>query len=219
MTRETFGRHLRDLQNEMLVLGSMVQKAILRAVETLVSRDFEAAEQVIRDDVRINERRFQIEESCVTLIATQQPMAGDLRTILSALSIVTDLERMGDYASGIAEITLLLRNELPIEVPSEISRMADIGTEMLSQSLKAFADRDAEAARAVAERDDEIDALYHKLLQGCLASMSRDAKTAPIVTRLIWVGHNLERIGDRATNICERVIFAVTGRMVEINGP
>lgn len=219
MTRETFGRQLRELQNEVLVLGSMVQKAIRRAVQALNTRDFNLAEQIIQDDARINEKRFRIEESCVTLIATQQPMAGDLRMILSALSIVTDLERMGDYASGIAEITLLLREDLPFEVPSEIARMADIGTEMLAESLKAFTEHDAPGARTVAERDDEIDALYHTLLQRCLALMSEDTRSAPLVTRLIWAGHNLERIGDRVTNICERVIFVVTGKMEEINGP
>lgn len=219
MTREAFGRQLRDLQNEVLVLGSMVEKAIARAVQTFKTRDFALAERVIREDAAINEKRFRIEESCVTLIATQQPMAGDLRMILSVLSIVTDLERMGDYASGIAEITLLLRDASPFEPPEDIFRMAEIGTDMLAQSLKAFTGKDAHAARETALRDDEIDALYHRLLQRCLASMSEDAQTAPLVTRLIWVGHNLERIGDRVTNICERVIFAVTGKMEEINGP
>lgn len=216
MTRESFHHQLQDLQDDMLVMGSMVEKAIARSVEALSERDFDLAEQLIRNDQKINEKRFEIEETCVTLIATQQPMAGDLRTILSVLSIGTDLERMGDYASGVAEITLLLRNDPPVPTLLDIPRMAVIGADMLRTSLQAFVNRDAEAARTIAGRDDEIDGLYHKVLQQCISVMMGSPENVTIGTRVIWVAHKLERIGDRVTNICERVIFTVTGRMEEI---
>ncbi|MBM3132162.1 MAG: phosphate signaling complex protein PhoU [Chloroflexi bacterium] len=218
MARESFARQLRGLQDEVIVLGSMVEKAIARSVEALQKRDFELADLVVKNDEKINQKRFQIEEECVMLITKQQPMASDLRVILSVLSVITDLERMGDYASGIAEITLILQHDPPLEPPAEFPRMAEIGIQMLSDSLKAFVARDAEAAYRIGVRDDEIDALYHKVMQQCLAYITEDPRTAATATRLIWVGHNLERIGDRVTNICERVIFTVTGKMEEIWG-
>ncbi|MFO8009670.1 MAG: phosphate signaling complex protein PhoU [Dehalococcoidia bacterium] len=217
MTRQAFSHQLRDLQDETLVMGSMVEKAIARAVESLNRRDFDLAEQVCQDDEKINQKRFEIEETCVKLIAKQQPMAGDLRTILSVLSIVTDLERMGDYASGVAEISLLLRDDPPCRPLVDIPAMANIGSEMLRESLRAFVDKDERKARDIAERDDEIDSIYHKVLQQCIALMTEDSAFVAIGTRIIWVAHKLERIGDRATNICERVVFAVTGRMEEMS--
>ena len=179
--------------------------------------DADLAEEIVSNDEKINEKRFAIEENCITLIATQQPMAIDLRVILSAMHLATDLERIGDYASGIAEITLLLRDDPPIKPLVDIPRMADIGIEMLGDSLNAFVKRDTKRAREIAKRDDEIDALYHKVLQQCISNMMADSKNVPIGIRLIWVGHKLERIADRVTNICERVTFTTTGKIEELD--
>jgi len=212
-----FEHQLNDLQDEIVIMGSMVQKAIARSVEAILNRDFDLAESVVNGDEQINEKRFAIEEKCTTLIATQQPMARDLRTILSSMHIVTDLERMGDYAAGIAEITQLLRDDpLLANPPVDIPRMAEIDIQMLADSLDSFVARDADRAREVGERDDEVDALYHKVLSKRISAMIEDPKTVTFSTRMIWVAHKLERIADRVTNICERVIFTVTGQMEEI---
>jgi phosphate transport system protein len=217
MIRETFNRELNELQDNVLIMGSMVEKAVARSVDALKNRALGLAEQVVGDDEIINQKRFEIEEDCVRLIATQQPMAGDLRTILSVLSIVTDLERMGDYAAGIAEITLLLRDDPSIKPLVDIPRMSAIGIDMLHESLKAFVDKDANKAREIATRDDEVDSLYNKVLSKCITAMVEDPNTVPVATRIIWVAHKLERISDRVTNICERVIFTITGKMEELD--
>ena len=217
MPRALFERHLHELKDELIIMGSMVEKSIARAIDALNHLDFELAEQVIQGDKKINQQRNTLEESCVAMIAQQQPMASDLRVILSVMSIVTDLERIGDYAAGISEITLLLRDDLPFKSFADISRMADIGMEMLRSSLKAFVEKDEKAARAIALHDDEIDALYHKVLQQCIAYMSQDPKNITAGTRIIWVAHKLERIGDRVTNICERVVFTTTGKLEELD--
>jgi len=217
MPRALFERHLHELKDELIIMSSMVEKAIARAIDALNHLDFELAEQVIQGDKKINQHRNTLEENCVALIAQQQPMASDLRVILSVMSIVTDLERIGDYAAGISEITLLLRDDLPFKSFADISRMADIGMEMLRSSLKAFVEKDEKAARAIALRDDEVDALYHKVLQQCIAYMSQDSKNITAGTRIIWVAHKLERIGDRVTNICERVVFTTTGKLEELD--
>ncbi|MFO8101972.1 MAG: phosphate signaling complex protein PhoU [Dehalococcoidia bacterium] len=214
MARETFHQELDDLIGDVIVMGSMAEKAIARAVDSLKNCSMEQAEQVIEDDEKVNRRRFEIEESCIRLIATQQPMARDLRTIVSAIHLATDLERIGDYASGIAEITLLLSDDRPVKSLMDIPRMAEIGIGMLQDSLKSLLNRDAEKAREIARRDDEIDELYHNVLQQCFARMAEDPN---IETRLIWVAHKLERIADRVTNICERVTFVVTGNIEELD--
>ena len=216
MPRETFQRQLRDTQDAVLALGSMVDQAMDRAIQALRARDLALARQVIREDQRINQQRFAIEDQCLLLIATQAPMASDLRVLAAALSIITDLERMADHAAGIAKITILIGDEPPLKPLIDIPRMAVVAREMLGASLRAFVDKDMEAATRTAARDDEVDQLYDQVYRELLTFMMADPGTINRATHLLWVAHNLERIADRVTNICERVLFLVTGKMVEI---
>ena len=216
MPRESFHRHLTALQNEVLFMGSMVEKAIERSMEALKNRDLELARQVVADDAKINQKRFDIEEKCVELIVTQQPMASDLRVIIAVLNIIIDLERIADHAEGTAKIAIMIGNEQPLKPLIDLPRMAQKTEEMLRRSLDAFVNRDAEACRKICAEDDEIDQLYDQVFRELLTFMAEDSKTITRATRLIWVGHNLERSADRVTNICERVIYVVTGKMEEI---
>jgi phosphate transport system protein len=216
MPRTSFERHLHELQDEVLVLGSMVEKAIYRSMEALKNRDLELAKQVVADDSKINQKRFEIEERCIELIVTQQPMAGDLRIIVAVLNIIVDLERIGDHAAGIAKIVIMIGDEPPLKPLIDLPRMAQKTGDMLRQSLDAFIHRDAEAAKKITGEDDEIDGLYDQVFRELLTFMAEDPRTITRATRLIWVGHNLERSADRVTNICERVVFVVTGKMEEI---
>ncbi len=217
MPRESFDRALRELQDDLLLLGSMVDKAIERSVQALKNRDFEESRRIIEDDLKINQKRWEIEDKCIQLIATQQPMASDLRFIAAVMNIITDLERMGDHAEGIAKINLMIGEEPLLKPLIDIPRMADKCREMLRGSLEAFINRDAEAAMKIAEEDDEVDALYNQVYRELLTYMISDPRTITRATYLLWAAHNLERIADRVTNICERVVFTATGRMVEIN--
>jgi len=214
--RTGFHKKLREIQDDILVMGSMVEKAILHSVQTLKAREVVMAKQLIADDVKINRKRFEIEEKCIQLIATQQPMASDLRTIICVLNIITELERIGDYAEGIAKIVVMIGDEPPLKPLIDIPRMADKTVQMLRRSLDAFVNRDAGAARQVVAEDDEIDNLYNQVFRELLTFMIEDPKTITRATRLIWVAHNLERSADRVTNICERIVFIVTGKMEEI---
>jgi phosphate transport system protein len=217
--RTTFHKRLREIQDEILVMGSMVEKAILRSIEALKARDLSLAHQIIADDLKVNQKRFEIEEKCIELIATQQPMASDLRIIVSVLSIITEVERIGDYAEGIAKIAIMIGDEPPLKPLIDIPRMADQTVRMLRQGLEAFINRDAEMARKTAAEDNMVDNLYDQVFRELLTFMIEDPKTITRATRLVWVAHNLERAADRATNICERVVFVATGKMEEINHP
>jgi phosphate transport system protein len=214
--RTTFHKKLREIQDDILAMGSMVSKAILRSVDALKKRDLELARQIIADDQQINGKRFEIEEKCVELIATQQPMASDLRIIIAILNITTEIERIGDYAVGIARIVIMIGDEPPLKPLIDIPRMAEKTADMLRRSLDAFIQRDAEAARKIAAEDDLVDQLYDQVFRELLTFMMEDTKTITRATRLIWTAHNLERAADRVTNICERVAFIVTGKMEEI---
>ena len=216
MPRTAFDHHLHELQEEVLVLGSMVEKAIYRSMEALKNRDLELAKQVVADDSKVNQKRFEIEEMCVDLIVTQQPMAGDLRIIIAVLNIIVDLERIGDHAAGNAKIAIMIGNEPPLKPLIDLPRMTQKTGDMLRRSLDAFIKRDAESAKKIATEDDEVDALYDQVFRELLTFMADDSRTITRATRLIWVGHNLERSADRVTNICERVVFVVTGKMEEI---
>ena len=214
--RSHFDLQLQNLQSDLLVLASMVDKAIDRSVESLKQRDRAASEAVIHDDLAINQKRFDLEERALMLIATQQPMARDLRIIASVIHIVTDLERMGDYAEGIAKINLLHGDQPLLKPLIDIPRMADRAREMLRQALDAFVVRDAERARRIVREDDEVDALYEQIYRELLTYMLNDPTTIDRATWLLWVAHNLERSADRVTNICERIVYEATGRMEEI---
>ena len=215
MPRNEFGRDLRFLQEELLAVGSMVEKAIANSVDALKTRDLDLSRQVVQDDAVIDARRYDIEERCVNLIARQQPMATDLRTIIAILQIVGELERMGDYASGIAKISLAMGNEPPIKPLIDIPRMADKASQMLRRSLDSLVGRDIVAAEGVRANDDEVDALYDQIYRELLTFMLEDPRTITRATYLLWVAHDLERIADRATNIAKRVIYLVTGQHVE----
>jgi phosphate transport system protein len=218
MTRETFDRELHRLQDEVLILGGLVEKAIIQSVEVLKRRDLEGARRLIAQDRRvINEKRFAIESGALTLIATQQPMAGDLRVIAAVLEIAHELERMGDYAKGIAKINLMMGDEPLLKPLVDIPLMAEKARSMLHQALEAFVRRDVELARAIPKQDDEVDALYNQVYRDLLALMMQNPRDIDRATYLLWVAHNLERTADRVANICERVIFMVTGEMVEMD--
>ncbi len=218
--RATLDRDLQTLQDDLLRLGSMLDVAISRAMLSLADRNLPLARQVVTDDAQINALRFQIEEACLSLIATQQPAAGDLRKVVAAMSIVSDMERMADHAAGIAKVVLKMGDEPLLKPLIDIPRMAEECRQMLRQALDAFVSRDVELARAVAARDDVIDGLYQQIFRELLSFMVEDPHTTTRALWLLFVAHNLERIGDRAVNITERVIFMTSGEMKELSaGP
>jgi phosphate transport system protein len=217
MVRESFERELQRLQDEMLVLGSMVENAIIESVEVLKRRDMEGARKLIAGDRVINEKRFAIEADCLVLIATQQPLAGDLRTVAAVLEIVTELERIGDYAKGIARINLMMGEKPLLKPLIDVPRMAEKARDMLHRALDAFVRRDVALARAIPAEDEEIDALYNQVYRELLTFIMANPRTIDQATYLLWVAHNLERTADRVTNICERVVFTVTGEMMEMD--
>jgi phosphate transport system protein len=214
--RTAFHRKLREIQDEVLAMGSMVSKAITRSVDALKNRDTDSAQQIIAGDQDINNRRFEIEERCIQLIATQQPMASELRTIIAMLNITTEIERIGDYALGIARIVIMIGDQPPLKPLVDIPRMAELTVDMLQRSLDALINRDAESARKIALEDDIIDNLYDQVFRELLIFMAEDPKTITRATRLMWTAHNLERAADRVTNICERIVYIITGKMEEI---
>jgi phosphate transport system protein len=215
--RETFEQELQRIQDEVLVLGSMVEKAITESVESLKRRDPEAARRLIIEDRMLNEKRFAIEDDILVLIATQQPMAVDLRILAAALEITTELERIGDYAKGIAKINLMMGEEPLLKPLIDIPRMAEKARDMLHQALEAFVQRDVDLARAIPNEDDEVDALYNQVYRELLTFIMNDPSTIDQATYLLWTAHNLERAADRVINICERVVFTVTGKMMEMD--
>ncbi len=217
MPRESYHRNLRELQDEVLVLGSMIEKALERSMQALKERDLNLARLVLDEDKTVNKKRFEIEEKALDIISCQAPMASDLRILLAILFIVQDLERMGDHAAGNAKIVIMIGNEPPLKPLIDLPRMNDKVIDMLHRSLNAFIIHDAEAARKIVPEDDEIDQLYDQVFRELLTFMMEDPRTITRATRLMWVGHNLERTGDRVTNICERVVFMVTGKMEELN--
>jgi phosphate transport system protein len=214
--RTAYRRKLKEIQNDILAITSMVDKAINRSIEALKKRDVGLAQQIINDDEKVNKMRFDIEEKCIELIATQQPMASDLRVILAGVIMTQELERIGDYAVGNARVVLMIGDEPPLKPLIDIPRMAEKATDMLRRSLDAAISRDVKAAKEIAAEDDEVDALYDQVFRELLTYMAEDPGTITRATRLIWVAHNLERAADRVTNICERVVFVVTGKMEEI---
>lgn len=214
--RTTYHKKLREIQDDVLAMGSMVDKALSQAMEALKKRDMATAKQVITGDRKVNEKRFNIEEKCIQLIATQQPMASDLRNIICVLNIVTDLERIGDHAEGIGKIVVMIGDEPPLKPLIDLPRMADKTVGMLRRSLDAFINHDADAAREIIAEDDAVDSLYEQVFHDLLIFMAEDPRTITRATRLLWVAHNLERSADRVTNVCERVVFCVTGKMQEI---
>jgi phosphate transport system protein len=215
--RQEFVHHLDQVRDSVLTMGSMVDKAVDRAVEALRARDLTVAKAIIHDDRLINQLRFDIEQDAVLLMATQQPMASDLRFLTGMLHISTDLERMGDHARSIARLTIKLGDEPPLKPLVDIPKMASLCHDRLREVFDALVTRDPGLAHRVAERDVETDRLQDAVYAELLAIMTEDPTTITRATYLLWIAHNLERVGDHITNICERVIYILTGHMEELN--
>ena len=217
MPRNAFNGELQDLEKRLQELGRMVEEALVEAVDALKRRDLEKAAQIIHADRAVNERRYAIEHETLVVIATQQPMAVDLRSLAAVLEIATELERIGDYAKGIAKITIKMGTEPFVKPLIDIPRMAEKARNMLHRGLQAFFGRDTELARAIPMEDDEMDALYDQIFRELTTYIITDPRLVERASYLIWVAHNLERAADRVVNICERVIFMVTGELVEFD--
>ena len=215
--RATLDQETRAINDDLLRMQKLVDQSIVRSLDSLERRDQTVAQRVIDEDIEINDLRFKIEEACLSLIATQQPAASDLRWVIAAMHMVVEMERMADHATGIAKTVIMMGDEPLLKPLIDIPRMADLAREMLRESLDAYNERDAEKARHVAERDDEMDGLYRAVFDELVEIMSRTPGSATRATYLLWCAHNLERIGDRVTNIAERVIFVNTGDMHELN--
>ena len=213
MLRVDLDRQITHLQEEITLLANVVDKAIYRSVEALKNRDLAESQSVIDGDDYIDQKRYDIEELCVDLIATQQPMASDLRAVIAMLHIAVELERMGDYAEGIAKISLLMGDEPPLKPLIDIPRMANKAGEMLRDSVDCLVERDLVKAERVMDDDDEVDDLYDQVYRELLLFMIQDPRSIQRATYLLWAAHDLERIADRATNIAERVMFLVTGKV------
>ena len=208
---------MKVLQDDLIGLGNLVGQAINQAMDALKNRNLDASQRVVAGDDLIDQKRFELEDQCIDLIGTQQPIAIDLRTLMAVLHISVELERVGDYAEGIAKVTLLMGNEPASKPLFDLPLLADKASDMLGRSLDALVLRDAGAAEQVCEDDDQVDDLYREVYRELLTQMTQDPQSIKRATYLLWVAHDLERIADRATNIAERVIFLVTGKLPEIN--
>jgi phosphate transport system protein len=215
--RKTFESEIQQLKDELLLLGSMVEQQILDSVDALKKRDIAASRQIYKTDDQINAKRYAIEEQVMIVIATQQPMAHDLRLLASILEVSGELERMGDYAKGIATVSIRMGDQPLLKPLIDIPRMAQKGADMLHRALTAFINEDVESARLIPAEDDDVDGLYTQVYHELMMFVIQDAKVIERANWLLWVAHNLERVADRVTNICERTVFIVTGEMKEID--
>ena len=215
--REVFDQRLKNLRDNIILMGEMVTTAVSLSIQALKEQDVDLARQVVARDEKINARRYDLEEECMKLIATQQPAAGDLRAIIAANYIATELERMGDYAAGIANLAIRLSDKPHLKPLIDLPRMGEIGREMIKDSLTAYMKQDPDMALKIAKRDEEIDGLYDQIYRELLTYMMEDPKSITRATYLLWASHKLERIADRVTNISERVIFMATGKFKELS--
>jgi len=215
--RKTFERELQLLQDQILVMGSMVEEAMMTSIDQLKKRDLPGAQRLIDHDVEINAKRYAIEGQALALIALHQPVARDLRTLAAILEIATELERIADYAKGIAKINLLIGEKPLLKPLIDIPLMAEKALEMLRRSLDAFVQQDVEAARTIPADDDEVDHLYEQVYRELMTFILADPSTIEQANHLLWAAHNLERAADRVSNICERILFTVTGELSEFD--
>ncbi len=216
MPRETLDRQMHHLQDEVLLLGSMVEDATLKAIDALKNHDLRSARQVYAHDQVINEKRYAIENAILIIMATQQPMAHDLRVLAAYLEITGELERMGDYAKGIGKVTLNL-GDAPIPIPlQDLEKMAEIGVSMLHDALGAFIAENASLAYQIPQADDEVDELYSRVYHALVNAMIANPEIIDHANHLMWAAHNLERLADRVSNICERTVFVATGELLEL---
>lgn len=217
MTRIRYEKQLQGLQDELLVMGSLVSKAMLDSLDVLKRQDLDAARKLITDDRVINKKRFKIEDECLTLIATQQPMARDMRLLAAVLDISSELERIGDYAKGIARIALYIGHQPLVKPLVHLPQMGEIAVQMLRSALDAFVNQDVTAARLIPQRDDEVDELYNIVNRELIQIITANPSTIDNANYLSWAAHNLERAADRTTNICERIIYTATGELIEMD--
>jgi phosphate transport system protein len=218
MARETFERQLQLILDQVLILGSMVEQAVLDALDALKRRDLAAAHRIYEGDIEINEKRYSIESNVITIIATQQPMARDVRFLAAILEIITELERIGDYAKGICKITQLIsEEEIEPALVYNLEQMANQGLDMLRRALDAFVAGDATTAREIPLEDEKVDQLYNQIYHKLMEQMTADITTIDRANHIMWAAHNLERMSDRVTNICERIIYVATGEMRELD--
>jgi phosphate transport system protein len=215
MERTAFDQDLQQVKDDILFLGSMVEEAVLKAARALRENDMVRARQLVAEDAYINAKRFETEGYIIALIAIEQPVAHDLRVLAACLDICTELERMGDYAKGIAIINLRSEGLSMPNLLGEIFFLAERIVDMLHRSLTAFLNENADSARAIILEDDEVDALYRHLYSQAVNRVLLDARDIERINYVIWVAHNLERLADRTTNICERVIYVSTGELPE----
>jgi len=217
MSRFTLDQEIRLVQDEMLLLGSLAEQAILNSVDALRRQDVAAARTIALEDKKINDKHFAIENHILIIFATQSPLARDLRLLAAMMEIITELERIGDYAKGIAKVAIRLADEdIPVPI-QEISTMADKATSMLHRALGAFISEDVTAAYAIPKEDDEVDALYITVYRKIVQNMIKNPESIDHTNQILWVIHNLERTADRVTNICERIIFIVSGELLELD--
>lgn len=216
MLRRRFEGELQRLQNEVLELGYMVQRAVANSVDYLKTRNLDGAQQIIDEDIRINSKRFQIESDVLVLIATQQPMARDLRALAAILDIIRELERTGDYAKGISKISLMIGEQDLIKPLLDIPRMSEIAMEMLARALRAYIEQDEQTARDIPMEDEQVDSLYNQIRHELMGLILADRSKIEQANMLLWAAHNLERAADRVTNICERIVFLSTGHLADL---
>ncbi|MGD9093377.1 MAG: phosphate signaling complex protein PhoU [Anaerolineales bacterium] len=218
MPRETLDNKIQHLLDEILVLDSMVEQATIDAVNALKQRDLASAKRIYDGDIAINTKRYKLENECITTIATQQPiMAGDLRLMASILEVIGELERMGDYAKGIAKIAIMMGDQPPVKPLIDIPRMSEIVVDMLHRAVGAFVNKDAEQASIIPDEDDQVDDLYNQVYRELVTVILSNPRTIDGANYLMWAAHNLERMADRVTNICERTLYVVTGELKEID--
>ena len=215
MLRKTLDRKLRELQDQILLLGNLVEQTTLKIIDALKDRDINKAKQIFLADDEINSRRYAIENAIVIVMATQQPYAHDLRMLVGMLEINTELERMGDYSKGIAKIIMQLGEEdvwVPIE---KLEKMAELGVEMLHKALGAFVAEDINRASAIPLEDDNVDLIYESIYRDLIKLMVESPDRVDLLNYSLWIAHNLERFADRVTNICERTVYIATGETIE----
>ncbi len=216
-SRAVLDKDLQAIQDDVLRMAHLLDEAVSRSLEALASQDTRLAQEIVAGDAQINALRFRIEEACLALIATQQPAAGDLRAVIAAMNIVGDMERMADHAAGVARLVQTMGGQPLLKPLIDIPRMVEVCRSMVREALQAFVARDPEKARQVASQDNTIDALYKQIFRELLSFMVEDPSTTSRALILLFAAHNYERIGDRATNIAERVIFLASGEMRELN--
>jgi phosphate transport system protein len=217
MPRETLDRQIHHIQDEILLLGSMVEQANLEAVEALKRQDVSTARRIFNNDMLINEKRYAIENAILILMATQQPMARDLRLMAAFLEVITELERMGDYAKGNAKVTQRIGDAPLYFNMRKFSTMVDLAVNMLHRALGAFIAENAQEAHEIPAEDDQVDSLYNEVYHELIAAMLETPALIDHYNLLMWVAHNIERLADRVTNICERTVFIATGELMEMD--